>query len=175
MKEKIIGLTRREFLKFLPLATIAATSAACGTSEQNIITGIGEIQGGVSIEAIPGKVSVELFTSDKHFLNEKQAEVTTDISSFINSGEHNVTEVQTSYTEGYLTAGRASYSPDVPGKGKNLRVTFIQSSQHFLNEKDKDIKGALETTLESAENVYKVNTIFQEGFLMAAEVWYYQP
>lgn len=173
------GLTRRDFLKVIPFITGGALLAACGKSEQSIITDAGESKPGqdfgVTIETAPGRTGVELFTSEKHFLNEKQEEIAGDIGVFINSGEHNVTEVQTSYTEGYLTAGRASYSPDTQGRGNNLRVTFIQSSQHFLYEKDGDVKKVLTATLEDAQNVHKVNTIFQEGYLVAAEVWYYQP
>ncbi len=172
-------LTRRDFLKVIPFITGSTLLAACGTSEQSITTDAGKSKPGqdfgVTIETAPGRTRVELFTSEAYFLDKKQEQVTSGISDFINSGEHNVTEVQTSYTDGFLTAGRASYSPDTQGRGSNLRVTFIQSSQHFLDKKDGEVKKMLATALEDAQNVHKVNTIFQQGFLVSAEVWYYQP
>lgn len=174
------GYTRRNFLRMVPfIATSAAFLTACNNyQEQTATTKVSDKQSaqdyGVTIETTPGKVNIELFTSKEYYFNEKQAEVTNTINDFVNSGSHNISEIQTSYSDGYLTAGRANYSPDSQGKGNSIRVRFIQSSQYYWGEKNGEVKKELEDLLKNTQNVYKVNTVFQQGYLLAAEIWYYQ-
>lgn len=129
----------------------------------------------MTVEPVDGKIAVQLFTSPKYYFDEKQKEVTQILSNFVNSGDNDVVSVKTSYSNGYLTAGQADYAQEKQGKGNKIRINLVQSGEYYWDNRDKDVKKKLNDVLKNTQNVHKVNTIFGNGYLLAAEVWYFEP
>lgn len=162
-------MSGRNVLVVLTWLALALTACAQQPVQQDQVVEVP--QDNVSSMGRPDKTDIVLVTSDQYYLVEKQQEVASQLDELINAGSYDITEVQTYYSDGYLTAARVTYVPEVEGDGNKLRVKFIQSDKYYVNEKDQDVKKGLEEALASTD-VLKVNTIFQNGYLLAAEVWY---
>jgi len=109
------------------------------------------------------------FQSNISDLNSKQFDFAHQVEEFVNSGEYNISQCQTSYTMGYLTAARCNYYPRV-GKGNSLRVNFIQSKYDSVTDKNTD---ALHQLSQFGDGAFSKVTIYWTGHLMTAEVWWF--
>jgi len=126
-----------------------------------------------SIQQQPEQFVKLLFlTSDKYYYEMKETEITKQLNETVNGGSYNIVRVQTYYSSGFLTSVRIDYIPDTSGEGNALRLKLIQSEKYYYESKDEDIKKKLNEALISIKETVKINTVFDSGYLIAAEVWY---
>jgi hypothetical protein len=111
--------------------------------------------------------------SNKYYFNEKQDDIRPKLEAMINNGKYNVLYVKTSYSSGYLTAAEMAYDASGRGDGNNMRVMFIQSDEHYWNKKQDDIKPRIDAVVNSGKyDIVKINSVYAEGYLLAAEIYY---
>jgi len=117
-------------------------------------------------------ISTIILTSDEYYLDTKQKEISQELMTKINSGELDITKVQTFYYKGYLVGSQIDYITK-SNKGSKLRVKLILSDEYYLDTKQKEIS---QNFAESQNNtdIFQTQTIYRKGYLVAAEIWYLQ-
>lgn len=146
-----------------------------------IISGCGDTtttqQKQVVCYTIEDGTSIRIMTinSLQRYWGNKQEEVVSTLDSIINSGEHNIISVKTFYSDAYLTSAELKYSVAEECDNRNLRIKFIHSPQLYWGNKQDEIKPALDSIVNGGTyDVFDVNTIMLKGYLVAAEVYYYE-
>lgn len=118
-----------------------------------------------------GTVNQLILTSTQQAPVEKQREIASKLEEAVNSGEYNLTACETRYVDGQLAAATIWYlSGD--GEGNNVRVKLLTSDEWLYTDEDRDIQQQLATAQRSTGNIIETKTIFQEEYLLSAEVWY---
>ena len=113
-------------------------------------------------------------TSNKYRWDQKQGEIRPKLEATINGGEYNIASVKTSYSSGYLTSAEVTYDASGRGDGNGLRVMFITSDKFYGDQKQGEILPKLEATINGGQyDVVKIQTTYDQGYLLAAEVYYY--
>lgn len=161
MPKIILGL-------FIIATLLVATGCDSGYPESTRVFEVGTLQ------PMNGS-SVRLFsiTSNKRHFNEKQDDVRQGVVMVVNGGHYNVITVKTAYSSGYLTAADIVYTASGRGAGNDVRVRFIQSSECCLERKAADINPRLTEMVNSGtHDIMKINTVYEQGYLIAAEVYY---
>jgi hypothetical protein len=58
--------------------------------------------------------------------------------------------------------------------GNRLRIIFVKSNEKYWNNKDTSIHRQLNEIVNKGKyNILKVQTTYEKGYLIAAEVYYY--
>lgn len=107
-----------------------------------------------------------------HLMPNKQKDLKPKLEGFINSGDHNIVSVQTTYTDAYLTSAEITYSLDNDCKGNNLRVALIHSNKRFWHTKQNDVRPRLEKMITGDYDILDIKEIRIKKYLVAAEVYY---
>ena len=164
------GKLPRFLIVLVVLCAIGGAVSACDDANLRTLNSVTEM---VTVGSYDGPTSYEVFAPAKDTVHEDQPIVAKDLADFVNSGYYNITRVETTYTDGCLTAARVDYRHDqLGGSGNNLRVKLdlptIDSDVCIFADHTKQLAKLSSDTA----NVYRVNTVFYNGFLVAGEVWY---
>jgi len=127
-------------------------------------------------DIVNGKeVRVMTIQSSHYYYNHQQSEIVKILDSVVNSNLYNIIEVKTSYTNSYLTSAVVVYSVGETCTDKHLKVKLIINDQYYYDQKQNDVKPRLDEIVNSGKyNIQSVNTIILQGYLVAAEVYYYE-
>lgn len=131
----------------------------------------------VVCQTIDDGTSLRIMTisSPRYYWNEKQEDVVAKLDSVVNSGNYNVVSVKTFYSDAYLTSAEVKYSIAEDCDNRNIRIKFLQSPHYYWNEKQEDVKPLLDSIVNGGTyDIFDVNTVMLQGYLVAAEVYYYQ-
>ena len=145
------------------LVVLAVFLTACGDTSQTIT---------FTYAVAKGQTSFAQFTSDKYYFEKVQADVAPKLTSFINSGDHNITEVDLSYSDNYLTSAVVYYDPNTTGEGNQLRLKLISSDKYYYEQIQPDVQKQLDAVQQTGLNIYKVQIVQDQGYTVAAVVWY---
>lgn len=102
-----------------------------------------------------------------------QQDVAWELHAVVNSGVYNIVAVQTTYEAGYLASAEVLYDPVSPGEGNKIRVVLIHGKKYYWPEREKEITPRFEDFIGSGYDIQEINTIYGEGYLIAAEVYYH--
>lgn len=118
---------------------------------------------------------IKIVTSGQSQWPRQRREVVKELNQIINSGDYNIVSVKTSYSNTFLTSAEVKYSVVKDSKHQNLRIKFFHSQSDQLSVIEKEIKPKLDEFVNSGNyNIQEVNSIMSEGYLVAAEVYYYE-
>lgn len=125
-------------------------------------------------EAVAGSnIRLLTITSEKYYFADKEKEIRARLGAEINGGQRNIVAVKTSYSSGYLTSSEITYDASSTGVGNNLRVLFIYSDKYYWNNRMKEVQARLNEIVDSGKyDVVKIQTVYTDGYLLAAEVYY---
>ncbi len=116
-------------------------------------------------------VESKLFSSEKFYHNEKEAEILEALSKFVNSGEHNIVQVSTTYSNAYLTSAQVDYLPNEKGVGNKARVKFLTPKAYYWTERQTELQALKNANTQQS---FKIQTVVLQGFQVAGEIWYYE-
>ncbi len=116
-------------------------------------------------------VESKMFSSEKFYHNEKEAEILEALSKFVNSGDYNIVQVSTTYSNAYLTSAQVDYLPNAKGVGNKARVKFLTPKAFYWTERQKELQVLKENNTQKS---FKTQTVVLQGFQVASEVWYYE-
>ncbi len=123
------------------------------------------------------------FKTGTGVIRDAEREVVTWLDDFVNTGQHNIVQVQTSYDdEGNLRGANVTYlAPTAPkGDGNRVRLLFISDEHDHLTypEREEHVLARLDAIRDSPPryDIKKINfPIGRLTWLTVAEVWYLKP
>ncbi len=145
------------------LLVLCVILSGCGVVTQEVTVTVGTPDAGTDFVHI---------SSSKDTAVDIQKEVTSQLTEYVNSGEHNVTQLVLGYEDKYLLAADVYFTPNASGLGNQLRLELMSSSKGTLNQTDADIKAQLERARSSGRDIYRVQPVYISGYLIAAIVVY---
>lgn len=111
-------------------------------------------------------------TSPRYYFEDKQSDVSNVLVATLGMGNVNVVSVQTSYSDAYLTAAQITYQ-ETSGEGNRIRLIMITSDKMFLGDKQDQVKKKFDlVTNDPTLKIVKVQTIYDSGYLVAAEIYH---
>ena len=113
-----------------------------------------------------------LINSSKQTLAEQQQEVVTNLVSFLDNGDDNITEVDLTYIDKYLVSAVVYWDPS-NGKGNQLRVKLISSNHTDVDQIQTDVQKQEVAFRQTGANIYKTLPVFLYGKTVAVSVWYW--
>lgn len=112
-------------------------------------------------------------TSSNFRFDAKEKEVRPKLEKAVNSGQYNIITVKTAYTNGYLTSADITYDSSGPDAGNNTRILLIKSDKYRYDAQQKEVEPKLrEITGSGKYNIIGIETVYVQGYLVAAEVYY---
>jgi hypothetical protein len=122
-------------------------------------------------------LKVLLISSNKYYWCDKQQEIIPIFDSAVNSGIYNIVEIKTYYSSSYLTAAEILYTTDSIDcrNNKSLKMILLTSNEYYWSEKDAEIRPKFDKIINSGTyNIKTTNTVILDGYLVAAEIYYYE-
>jgi len=163
-------MKRISFSVFLAVVLFSASlffGCSDTTTTQQKLVVCQNVQDGTSMRIIT-------ITSSRRYYSEKQEDVVATLDSILSSKTFNIVSVKTFYSDTYLTSAEVKYSTAQDCDNTGLQAMFILSEKRYYNEKQDEIKPRLDAIVNSGKyNIKDVNTIMLQGYLVAAEVYYY--
>jgi len=130
------------------------------------------IKDDTSLRAITVTSSQDYYT-DKW--RSKRTYVITELNRIISSGKYNIVSIITNYNVPYLTSAIVKYSIAPDCEKRKLRALYLFSNRKFIDQKEEEVKPQLDAIINSGKyNIIDFKTVMLKGFLVAAEVYYYE-
>ncbi|KKT34926.1 MAG: hypothetical protein UW23_C0026G0011 [Candidatus Collierbacteria bacterium GW2011_GWA1_44_12] len=126
--------------------------------------------------ALEGKsIRILRISPDERYIDVKQNLIVPELVDTINSGELNIISVKTGYTGAFLTSADITYDNSGPGKGNALRIKLLILETRYIDVRDKELSPQLDEFVNSGQyDIVKIQTTYVEGYLVAAEIYYYE-
>jgi len=158
-------------MKFLRvfLAVLLSVIALTGCFWDDDVT---EIPNTFDVPGADEGTEILVISSDGWKFYDQQKEIAAQLETVVNSGKYNITEVKTSYSDGYLTSAEVRYNKD-EGEGNKIRLRLALSNNWYWGGRITEVKTKFQMLQESDLDVIELKTIYLEGELLAAEAYYW--
>lgn len=115
------------------------------------------------------KVQIIFLTVEKEVGTTREEEILKKISAEI-AGKKKIIAVKTVYKRGFLFSAEIIYVFSEQESG--LKIKYLTSSAKNFSQREKEIKSLVEGILEEIFELVAIQSVYQNGYLIAAEIYY---